>query len=197
MQEALQPLAEKIQRLRIQRGMSLSELARHAQVSKSTVFKLERAQANPSMDTLWSLANALNVPFASLFVADGEHPVIEVLRRELATKVVRDGRGAFLGKNPKHDPHFVIRHVLSRHDRGELEVYSVDIDPGTDREAAAHSNGVIEHAFGVAGRIEISVGDVVEQLDEGDRMTFLADRPHIYRALDNRAARFVVLLDYP
>ena len=127
-----------------------------------------------------------------------EHPVIEVLRRELATKVVRDGRGAFLGKNPKHDPHFVIRHVLSRHDRGETEVYSRGHrSPAPIERPAAHSNGVIEHAFGVAGRIEISVGDVVEQLDEGDRMTFLADRPHIYRALDNRAARFVVLLDYP
>jgi DNA-binding XRE family transcriptional regulator/quercetin dioxygenase-like cupin family protein len=197
MQEALQPLAEKIQRLRIQRGLSLSSLARAANVSKSTVFKLERAQANPSMDTLWSLANALNVPFASLFIADGEHPVIEVLRYESATKVVRDGRGAFLGKNPKHDPHFVIRHVLSRHDRGEVEVYSVEIDPRTDREAAAHSNGVIEHAYVNTGRIEIRVGEVVEQLGEGDRMTFLADRPHTYRALENRAARFIVLLDYP
>jgi transcriptional regulator with XRE-family HTH domain len=196
-QEALRPLAEKIQRLRVQQGLSLSALARSANVSKSTVFKLERAQANPSMDTLWSLANALNVPFASLFVNDGEHPLIDVLRYDLAPKVIRDGRGAFLGKNPKHDPHFVVRHVLSRHERGELEVYCVDIDPATDRDAAPHSKGVVEHTFVVAGRVEVRVGDVVEQLNEGDRMTFLGDRPHIYCALDNHAARFVALLDYP
>ena len=93
MQEALRPLAENIHRFRVQRGLSLSALARQARVSKSTLSKLERRQANPSMDTLWSLAEALNVPFASLFVSDGEHPMIEVLRRDQAPKVVRDGRG--------------------------------------------------------------------------------------------------------
>jgi len=175
----------------------LSGLARTAQVSKSTLFKLERAQANPSMDTLWSLATALNVPFAALFVDDGAHPLIEVVRREDAPKVTRDGRGAFLGKSPKHDPHFVVRHILSRHARGEVEVYGVEIDPKIERQAAAHSKGVVEHLYVVAGRIEVRVDDVIESLDEGDRMSFLADREHTYRALDDRPARGVVLLDYP
>lgn len=197
MQEALQPLAENIRRLRVQRGLSLSALAREARVSKSTLSKLERRQANPSMDTLWSLAEALNVPFGSLFVTDGRHPMIEVLRQDQAAKVVRDGRGAFLSRNTKLDSRFIVRHMLSRHTRGELEVYSVDIAPNTEREASAHSKGVIEHAFAVAGRVEIRVGDVVEELNEGDRMSFLADRPHVYRALDERAARLVVLFDYP
>jgi quercetin dioxygenase-like cupin family protein len=149
------------------------------------------------MDTLWSLAEALNVPFASLFVTDGQHPMIEVLRRDQAPRVVRDGRGAFLSRNTKLDSRFIVRHMLSRHTRGELEVYSVDIAAATEREASAHSKGVIEHAFVVAGRVAIQVGDVVEELSEGDRMSFLADRPHIYGALDQRVARLVVLFDYP
>jgi len=197
LQEALRPLAENIHRLRVQRGLSLSALAREAHVSKSTLSKLERRQANPSMDTLWSLAEALNVPFGSLFVTDGRHPMIEVLRQDQAAKVVRDGRGAFLSRNTKLDSRFIVRHMLSRHTRGELEVYSVDIAPTTEREASAHSKGVIEHAFVVAGRVEIRVSGVVEELNEGDRMSFLADRPHVYRALDEGAARLVVLFDYP
>jgi XRE family transcriptional regulator, regulator of sulfur utilization len=196
MQQALGPLAHNIQRLRSQRGLSLSALAKEAQLSKSTLFKLERAEANPSMDTLWSLANALNVPFAALFVYEHEHPVIEVLRHANAPRVVRDGRGAFLSNNAKHDPHFTVRHVLSRHERGELEVYTVDIAADTERHAAPHSADVIEHALAVLGRVEIRIGDVVEELDEGDRMSFLANRPHVYRALDKRPARLVVLLDY-
>jgi transcriptional regulator with XRE-family HTH domain len=196
MQEALRPLAENIHRLRVQRGLSLSALARKAHVSKSTLSKLERRQANPSMDTLWSLAEALNVPFGSLFVTDGQHPMIELLRRDDAAKVVRDGRGAFLSRNTKVDARFIVRHMLSRHTRGELEVYAVDIAANTEREASAHSNGVIEHAFVVEGRVEIRVDDVVEEVSEGDRMSFLADRPHVYRALDERPARLVVLFDY-
>jgi DNA-binding XRE family transcriptional regulator len=196
MQQALGPLAHNIQRLRTQRGLSLSALAREAQLSKSTLFKLERAEANPSMDTLWSLANALNVPFATLFVSEHEHPVVEVLRHASAPRVVRDGHGAFLVNNARHDPHFTVRHILSRHERGELEVYTVDIAADTERQAAPHSKGVIEHALAVAGRVEIRIGDVAEELGEGDRMSFVASTPHVYRALDERAARLVVLLDY-
>jgi XRE family transcriptional regulator, regulator of sulfur utilization len=197
MQEAIRQLTQNIRRLRAERGLSLSALARDAQLSKSTLSKLERGEANPSMDTLWSLASALNVPFATLFVDDGEHAMIDVLRHDQAPRVVRDGRGAFFSQNSKHDPHFVIRHMLSRHARGELEAYSVDIDPQVERQAAPHSRGVVEHLFVVAGRVEVQVGNFVEQLGEGDRLSFLADRPHAYRALDEKAARVVVLLDYP
>jgi transcriptional regulator with XRE-family HTH domain len=197
MQDALRPLKQNLKRFRLQRGLSLSALAREANLSKSTLSKLEGGTANPSMDTLWALANALNVPFASLFLDEGEHPLIEVLRYEQAARVVRDGRGAFVSKNSTHDPHFTVRHILSRHARGELEAYCVDIDAKTEQEAAPHSKGVIEHAFVVAGRIEIRIGELAEELDEGDRITFTADRPHRYRALDGRPARIVTLLDYP
>lgn len=198
MQEALRPLAENIQRLRKERGLSLSALAQAANVSKSTVFKLERRQANPSMDTLWSLAMALDVPFAALFTEEGSHPLFEVTRRSDFPRVIRDGRGAFLGKNHKHDPHFVIRHLLSRHaTRGELEVYSIDIDPKVERLAASHSPGVIEHLFVTVGRIEVRVGDASEVVQVGDRASFLADRGHVYKALDGAPAAGVVILDYP
>jgi XRE family transcriptional regulator, regulator of sulfur utilization len=197
MQEAIRTLTRNIKRFRAQRGLSLSALAREAQLSKSTLSKIERGEANPSMDTLWSLAGALRVPFATLFVDDGEHPMIEVLRRGQAPRVARDGAGAFIARDSKHDPHFVVRHMLSRHARGELEVYSVDIEPRVEQQAAPHSRGVIEHVYAVAGRVEVRVDDFVEELSRGDRMSFLADRPHVYRALGKNRARVVVLLDYP
>lgn len=178
--------------------MSLSALARAANVSKSTVFKLERREANPSIDTLWSLATALDVPFAALFTEDGSQPLFEIVRRDDLPRVIRDGRGAFLGKHRKHDPHFIIRHLLSRHaSRGELEVYSIEIDPKIERHAAAHSHGVIEHLYITAGRIEVRVGDTNEIVEQGDRASFLADREHVYRALDGSLAVGVVILDYP
>jgi transcriptional regulator with XRE-family HTH domain len=199
MQDALRPLTNNLQRLRRERGLSLSLLARKAQLSKSTLSKLEHGKANPSMDTLWSLANALDVPFASLFIEESDRPLVEVLRHVDATRVIRDGRGAFVPKHstPHHDPHFVIRHILSRHPRGELEVYCVDITAATEREAAPHSKDVVEHVFVVTGRVEVRIGEIAESLDEGDRMTFAADRPHSYRSLDGRDARIVTLLDYP
>jgi quercetin dioxygenase-like cupin family protein len=123
---------------------------------------------------------------------------MDVQRYDESPLVVRDGDGAFTpSRDNNHDPHFVIRHMLSRHARGELEMYCVDLDANLEREAAPHSSGVLEHVFVVTGRIEIQLGEETRVLCEGDRMTFLADTPHVYRETEGRSARAVVLLDYP
>ena len=81
MQPAAQALARSLKRRRLERAISLSELARRAGVSKATLSSLERGTGNPSVDTVWALANALNVPFGDLF--DGaEEDVIQVHRLE-------------------------------------------------------------------------------------------------------------------
>jgi XRE family transcriptional regulator, regulator of sulfur utilization len=66
-QAAVEQIARNLRRWRVTRGMTVSALADHAGVAKSTVSLIERGQGNPSIDTVWSLASALGVPFASLF----------------------------------------------------------------------------------------------------------------------------------
>ena len=46
--------------------MSLSELARRADVAKSTLSQLESGRGNPGVETVWALATALGVPFSAL-----------------------------------------------------------------------------------------------------------------------------------
>src|ERR1022692_2726565 len=62
---AVQPIARNLRRWRMTREMTLSALAEQAGVAKSTVSLIERGQGNPSIDTVWALAAALGVPFAS------------------------------------------------------------------------------------------------------------------------------------
>ena len=58
MQPAAQALARSLKRRRLERAISLSELARRAGVSKATLSSLERGTGNPSVDTVWALAEA-------------------------------------------------------------------------------------------------------------------------------------------
>ena len=46
--------------------MSLSELARKAGIAKSTLSQLEAGSGNPSIETLWALCVALDIPFSRL-----------------------------------------------------------------------------------------------------------------------------------
>lgn len=192
-QEVIRPVARNIKRLREQKNISLSGLAAAAEISKSTLFKLERGEGNPSIDTLWSLARALSVPFAALFVEDDE-ALVQVLRFEDAPIIGR--RGSRIVKTPLAEGGFVMRHALSRHERGELEAYWVDLDAGATRDARPHAAGVIEHVLVVSGTIEVVVEDESTVIEKGDRLTFAADRPHRYTAVAG-PARSITLIDYP
>src|SRR5882757_2408214 len=84
---AVQPIARNLRRWRTTREMTLTALAEQAGVANSTVSLIERGQGNPSIDTVWALAAALGVPFASLF--HDESPATDVL-------VVREEDGSVI-----------------------------------------------------------------------------------------------------
>jgi transcriptional regulator with XRE-family HTH domain len=177
-----QALARNLKRKRLERAVSLSELARISGVSKATLSGLERGTGNPSVDTVWALARALNSPFGELF-DENDQDVVQVLRVADA-QVVTSARG------------FIGRKLLSRRRRGGLEVYMLDLKRGAKRKSASHSPGVIEHVIVLAGRAEVGPDNEPTVAEEGDRVTFSADRPHHYHALDG-PVRLLSLTDYP
>ena len=182
MQPAAQALARSLKRRRLERAISLSELARRAGVSKATLSSLERGTGNPSVDTVWALAKALNVPFGALF--DGtEEDVIQVHRIEDAQIVTEED--GFRG-----------RRLLSRQGRSGFELYVLELAAGAKRNAAAHSPGVTEHALVLDGQVAAGPDDDAAVLVAGDYLSFAADLPHRYHALGG-PARVLLLTDYP
>ncbi len=55
-------IGQTIQALRQRANMSQKDLATQANLSQAQVSQMERGNANPSLDTLNSVARALNVP---------------------------------------------------------------------------------------------------------------------------------------
>lgn len=69
MNERLMPLAERLRKLRDERGLSLDEVARKAGISKTYLWELERDTGEakkPSADVLLRIANALSTTLAEL-----------------------------------------------------------------------------------------------------------------------------------
>jgi transcriptional regulator with XRE-family HTH domain len=179
-----QALANNLRRWRQERGLSLSAAARRAEVSKATLSELERARGNPSIDTLWALARALNVPFAVLFHEDAEADAAQVLRREDAPIVTSD------------PPNFEMRHLLSRHHDCQFEIYEADLHALMRREAQGHSPGVVEHSIVLEGELEIVVPPETITLRAGDIATFRADRYHHYE-VKVAPVRLLIVAEYP
>jgi len=171
------------------REMTLSALAEQAGVAKSTVSLIERGQGNPSIDTVWSLAAALGVPFASLFHDDPPDDDVTVVRADDASLVAFDSAGLDTGG-------LAIRHLLTRTGGALIEIYTLALDEGAVRHAAAHTAGLSEHLTITEGTVEISTDAFTRVVSAGDLISFRADRPHTYRVIEG-PVRFVSIHEYP
>jgi transcriptional regulator with XRE-family HTH domain len=175
-------VAANVRTLRQQADLTLAELAAAAGLGKSTLAQLESGRANPSVETLWAIAAALQVPFGR--IVEEERPSLRVVR-------ARD-------VPPMHSaetPGWAGRLLAASHRRSTFDLYSLDLEAGSVRHAEAHHPGVVEHLVLVTGRLRAGPQAGPVELEAGDLVTFSADVPHVYEALDT--AHAVLLMSYP
>ncbi len=177
MEGAVQPIARNLRRWRVTRGMTLSALAEQAGVAKSTVSLIERGQGNPSIDTVWALASALRVPFASLFHDEPPADDVSVVRADDVAVVAIDQAGL-------QTEGLIARHMLTRTGGALIEIYTLTLEEGADRHANAHVSGLFEHLVVATGTVEISTDSFSEIVSQGDLISFRADRSHSYRVIE-------------
>lgn len=172
-------VAANVRVLRGRQGLSLGQLATRAGMSKGTLSKLETGDANPTLETLATLAGALSVPLADLFVAPA-----------FGIEIVRAGEGIDIGASGSAAR---LMHVLSR-DRMLVEVHDLTLPAGFSEVSATHGEGSWEHVFVRAGRVLAGPVDEPAELGEGDYAVYPGDRPHRWEALGSDAARVWIVL---
>ncbi|MBL7893829.1 MAG: helix-turn-helix transcriptional regulator [Bacteroidia bacterium] len=62
-------LGEKIQKLRLEKKMTQLELARECDLDKQTIYRIEKGQLNITLNTLFKIADALDVVATSLITS--------------------------------------------------------------------------------------------------------------------------------
>src|SRR5579862_6217666 len=61
-----------LRRMRVHRGLSLERLAHASGVSRAMLCQIELGQSAPTINVLWKIARALNVPFSALIRSNAE-----------------------------------------------------------------------------------------------------------------------------
>ncbi|MCL6445384.1 MAG: XRE family transcriptional regulator [Alicyclobacillus sp.] len=173
-------VSTNLRRLREQQRLSISELERRSGVGKATISSLEGGKGNPTVETLWALAKALNVPFGTLVSEASERKV-----------VVRSDEGVKISGTAGYT-----RFVDRLSSDGCFEIYEMALVPGEERVADPHPEGVLEHLLVVQGRVLTGPAEAPVLLGTGDYITFRGDLQHIYSALDTEA-RVIVWIEYP
>ena len=166
----IEQISKALVRERQKRGLSLSELSRKAKIAKSTLSQLEAGNGNPSIETLWALCVALDIPFARLI--EDKQDTVTLIRHGQGTQVSAEHADylAFLLSSAPSD---------SRRD-----IYTVIAQPGRDRISEPHMQGVSEHIILMSGRALVGPLDNPVELHPGDYIHYPGDEPHIMRALE-------------
>jgi transcriptional regulator with XRE-family HTH domain len=172
-----------LRRLRGRRGLSLERLAQASGVSRAMLSQVELGRSTPTVNVLWRIARALQVPFSAL-VAEPE------VRRHA---VLRHREGKVLSS---HDGAFTSRALFPFDEPRRVEFYELRLAPGAVEPAAAHPPGTSEHLAVSAGRVQIEVGGERTDLLTGDALVFLADRPHAYANTGRDEAVLYLVMTY-
>lgn len=180
--DVVNAVAQNVVRLRRARGLSAADLAVQARLSKATLSKLESGEANPTVETLWGLANAMGVPLGELVSAPAQ-PDIVVVRAHEGPRVAGHG--------------FEARLMLRRQTRGAVEAYAVDMHPGEPRLSSPHGPGMWEHVIIHHGEVEAGPTADPRHLRTGDSLTFPADITHAYTVIGDEEVRATVIMHYP
>jgi len=174
----LEVIAFSLRRERERTGMSLSELAKRAGIAKSTVSQLESASGNPSVETLWALSVALDVPFSRL--VEPSRPKVQV---------IRSGEGPAVFSERAN---YVATLLASCPPNARRDIYLITAEPGSARESDPHMPGVVEHVVLCSGRARIGLTDEPVELAPGDYVAYPGDLEHVFEALEPGTAAVMV-----
>jgi transcriptional regulator with XRE-family HTH domain len=171
-------------RLRTRRGLSLERLAAVSGVSKSMLGQIEQGKSAPTINLLWKVAKALDVPFSALYTSSGDEDVTVIPADK--TKILYS-----------HDNLFSSRALFPFDGEGrKVEFYELELKPRGEEVASPHAAGTIENLVVSEGEVEITVEHKKYRLGKKDAINFKADVPHSYRntSLNNKAVIYLVMI---
>jgi len=175
-------LAERLKRLRRERGWPLDRLAAASGVSRATLSRLENAEVSPTTEVLGKLCSAYALTLSRLIseVEEGFPPVVR--RGEQA--LWSDKRSGF------H------RRTVSP-PAGALaaEILECELKPGARLAYCAPSvPGMQHHLYLVKGYLEVTVEGKLHKLKAGDCLRYRLFGATEFRTVKTRSAKYILVL---
>lgn len=196
-------LGERLKSIRMKQGLSLRELARQANVSPSFISQIENGKSQPSVATLYSFSQLLDISIDDLFdhraaVPDSVVPAQVVTASDPTSSNGRmDPIHAWQPSeysnrvsvvHPSHRPHLTMAEGvtwerLAATPEHAVNFMKISYGPGANTtgggELVAHQG--YEYGYVLSGEVEVEVGDEVFTLRAGESLGFDSTIPHVLR----------------
>ena len=173
----------RLRRLRTERSLTIAQLAEQAGVSSGMISQIERGTTNPSIKTLQRLRAALGVNLWEVLNQNVEAAPQRsdfVLRRADRPRIV-------VGESR------LVKELLSPRKDRNLRFMFITLPPGGVSEDVIMGQGE-KGGLVVEGRVQLTVGQEVSDLGEGDSFQFPSSLPHSLSNPHGEPARVVWIM---
>lgn len=160
-------LAQRIRKLRLDRRMTLEQVASKTALTRSWLSKVENFRVTPSLQALGEIAAALGVPVSHLVEGLDAKPQLVLIRKHDRLVVERDGAHS----NIRYES-LAYKRASRAMDPFLLTVQARDIS----REPLSHEGE--EFLLVVSGRIDMKYGEDSHTLETGDSLYFDGSTRH-------------------
>lgn len=159
-------IGNNLNTFRKSKGYSLDKVAEMTGVSKGMLGQIERGETNPSISTLWKIANGLHISSTSLLEAKPDELVI-IKKNDLTPMTENNSKYRVFAAFPFNS-------------NKKFEVLIVDLESGCVHCSEPHDKDVEEYIYVSKGEFELTIQGTSYKLIEGDSIKFLADKAHEY-----------------
>jgi transcriptional regulator with XRE-family HTH domain len=173
-------IAVNLKRIREDRHLSLGQLAEQAGVSKVILSQIEKGDSNPTINTIWKITGALQLPYTSLL----EPPEVKTVH--ICKKDIHD---------LEEDGYHIFSYYPKDQDRN-FEMYQIEMDAGCVHESIGHSSNSSEYIMVMEGRMALEINGAEYLLEPDDALYFDASYPHIYKNAFDQRVKAVLIIYY-
>lgn len=176
-------IAVNLQNLRLQQNKSIGQLADLTGLSKAILSNIEKGKSNPTINTIWKIAEALHVPYSALLEprrAAAEH----ITYQELVPQVDEAGNyriSCYYPSTPGRD----------------FECFLLSFAPHAAHTTEGHAEHSEEYLFIHQGTLRLEVGGQSFVLATGDSLHFDATLRHTYRNDQELPCEALCINHYP
>jgi len=178
-EDAFVPVGKKIRRERVKKKMSLDRVANETGFSIDYLKEVEAGKVIPPVGSLLQLSRALEID-SGFFLREQESS----LKSRIKAYTMRTENYAYTTLTPGAE---------NKH----LKAFKVTIETMQDHKGVGYQHEGEEFIYVLAGKIELTVGDHVNMLNEGESLHFNSGIRHKLRNIGEEKAELLVVVYGP
>jgi transcriptional regulator with XRE-family HTH domain len=180
-------VGERIKELRLKKGITLQELAEKTGFSSAILSQIENHLISPPLGILLKIAKALDVEMGYFLGKPDEVPFVIVRKNERkSVSRVASKEGIKYGYSYES----LAYDKKNRH----MEPFLVTLEPATVKDRHAYSHEGEEFLFVLEGKMEVTLGEYTDILEEGDSIYYDSTIPHRVQCCEEKEAKILAVI---